>query len=169
MAQEHKFSENSISQGKRRVWLGLSSIVMICNNLLDGIHGLWLGFALKTWILWKTVKWYGLCETLGLKWNNSELDEPMNMWWMYVFVYLWNINIVELLNQLNLICSIYVDWLHLIVNYKLTPSGRLVDHLPYPYGWVDGVHEQLCFGELLEDSLKLPRLSLFRSLVVDSD
>jgi len=29
----------------------------------------------------------------------------------------------------------------LIVNYELTPSGRLVDRLPYPYGWVDGVHE----------------------------
>jgi len=27
----------------------------------------------------------------------------------------------------------------LIVNVELNPSGRLVDRLPYPYGWVDGV------------------------------
>jgi len=23
---------------------------------------------MKTWILWKTAKWYELCETLGLMW-----------------------------------------------------------------------------------------------------
>jgi len=34
-----KIFENSISQGKR-VGLGLSSVVMICKNVLDGIHGL---------------------------------------------------------------------------------------------------------------------------------
>jgi len=27
------------------------------------------------------------------------------------------------------------------VNCGLTPSGRLIDCLPYPYGWVDGVQE----------------------------
>jgi len=32
----------------------------------------------------------------------------------------------------------YVDYT-LIVECYLTPSGRLVDRLPYLYGWVDGV------------------------------
>jgi len=39
MVQEHEFSENSISQGKM-VGLGLSSIVMICKNVLDLFHRL---------------------------------------------------------------------------------------------------------------------------------
>jgi len=38
IVQEHEFSENSISQGES-VRLRLSSIVMICKNVLDGIHG----------------------------------------------------------------------------------------------------------------------------------
>jgi len=29
----------------------------------------------------------------------------------------------------------------LIMNVELTPSGRLVDRLPYSYGWIDGVQE----------------------------
>jgi len=32
-------------------------------------------------------------------------------------------------------------WLCLIVNCGLTSSGCLVDRLPYPYGWVNGVHD----------------------------
>jgi len=39
MVQEHEFSENSISQGKR-VGLGLSSIIIIYKNVLDWNHGL---------------------------------------------------------------------------------------------------------------------------------
>ena len=41
------------------------------------------------------------------------------------------------------ICFIHelLECLCLIVNYELTPSGHLVDRLPYPYGWVDGVQE----------------------------
>ena len=39
IVQEHEFSENLNSQGKS-VGLRLSSIVMICKNVLDGIHGL---------------------------------------------------------------------------------------------------------------------------------
>jgi len=39
MVQEHEISENSISQ-RKRVGLELSSIVMICKNVLDGNHGL---------------------------------------------------------------------------------------------------------------------------------
>ena len=46
----------------------MSSIIMICKNVLDEIHGLQLGFVLKTWTLWKTVKWYELCKTLKFKW-----------------------------------------------------------------------------------------------------
>jgi len=30
----------------------------------------------------------------------------------------------------------------LIVKCELTPSGRLVDHLPYSYGWIDDVQEK---------------------------
>ena len=67
IVQEHEISENSISQ-EEGVGLGLSSTFMICKNVLGGSHGLQLGFALKTWILWKTAKWYELCETLGLSW-----------------------------------------------------------------------------------------------------
>jgi len=29
----------------------------------------------------------------------------------------------------------------LIMNCGLTPNGRLVDRLPYPYGWVDSVQD----------------------------
>jgi len=29
----------------------------------------------------------------------------------------------------------------LIMNYGLTPNDRLVDRLPYSYGWTDGVHD----------------------------
>jgi len=29
----------------------------------------------------------------------------------------------------------------LIVNVELSPNGRLVDRLPYLYGWVDNVQE----------------------------
>jgi hypothetical protein len=47
IVQEHEFTENSIFQGKR-VGLGLPGIVVICKNVLDVIHGLSLGFALKT-------------------------------------------------------------------------------------------------------------------------
>ena len=39
IVQKHEFSENSISQGKS-VGLRLSSIAMICKNVLDGVHGL---------------------------------------------------------------------------------------------------------------------------------
>jgi hypothetical protein len=39
MAQKNEFTENTISQGKR-VGLGLSSIVMVYKNVLDGNHGL---------------------------------------------------------------------------------------------------------------------------------
>jgi len=50
--------------------------------------------------------------------------------------------VVELFNYLNLImlCGFSLDYT-LIVKCELTPSGRLVDRLPYSYEWVDGVHE----------------------------
>jgi len=62
-----RFFENSISQEKS-VGLRLSSVVMNCKNVLDEIHELLIGFILKTWILWKMVKWYEFCKTLKLKW-----------------------------------------------------------------------------------------------------
>jgi len=37
MVQEHEFSENLSSQ-RKRVGLGLSTVVMICKNVLDGSH-----------------------------------------------------------------------------------------------------------------------------------
>jgi len=42
---------------------------------------------------------------------------------------------------LKLIVSFTFIGLCLTVNYELTPSGRLVDGLPYSYGWVDDVRE----------------------------
>jgi hypothetical protein len=39
MVQEHEFSENSFSQSKR-VWLGLSTVVMIYKNVVYGNHEL---------------------------------------------------------------------------------------------------------------------------------
>ena len=57
-------------------------------------------------------------------------------WWAYVddlirdWIYLLCMNPWMLMFDYNL-----------IVNCGLTPSGPLVDHLPYPYGWVDGVQE----------------------------
>jgi len=50
ISKNANFSENSISQGKR-VGLGLSSIVMIYKNVLNGNYGLLLDFALKTLVL----------------------------------------------------------------------------------------------------------------------
>ena len=45
---------------------------------------------------------------------------------MSIFVYLLDINNVEMPNHLE---------------RELTPIGRLVDHLPYSYEWIDGVHD----------------------------
>jgi len=43
---------------------------------------------------------------------------------------------------------IWISWCRLlsfsyilIVECELTPNGRLVDRIPYSYGWVDGVQE----------------------------
>jgi len=46
---------------------------------------------------------------------------------------------VEMHNHLNLIVLFIFFWLCLLLNIKLTSSGRLVDRLPYPYGWVGTV------------------------------
>jgi len=48
------------------------------------------------------------------------------------------------------------------MNCGLTHSGRLVDHLPYSYGWIDDVYDWFaCFGELLEDSLDATPFTVF--------
>jgi len=60
---------------------------------------------------------------------------------MSIFIYLWNIDVVELLNQMKIN---YIIYFHLIMfNCELwtNPSGRLVDRLPYLYGWVDDVQK----------------------------
>jgi hypothetical protein len=58
-----------------------------------------------------------------------------------VFAYLLDIYDVELPNQFKLIVIFIFHLIMLIVDVKLTPSGHLVDRLPYLYGWVDGVQE----------------------------
>ena len=65
IVQKHEFFENSISQGKS-VGLRLSSIVMICKNVLDVIHGLWLGFVSKTSISLKSGKMIRTLQNFGI-------------------------------------------------------------------------------------------------------
>jgi hypothetical protein len=50
-------------------------------------------------------------------------------------VYLMIYDGVEVIDRVNL------NYICLIMNRELTPSGRLVDRLPYSYEWVDDVHD----------------------------
>ena len=57
-----------------------------------------------------------------------------------MFVYLLDYD-VEFINHEKLNYVNHFIWLCLIMNCELTPSGCLVDRLPFSYGWVEHVHD----------------------------
>jgi len=119
-------------------------------------------------IMWIGV--YALVEYLQGWFVNLLNCILVEIWWTYAYIGLygehlysdtcWIPMMLNLSNQLKLILSFIFHLIMIIVDYELTPSGRLVDRLPYPYGWVDGVR-----SSCLRKAWSFLVYRIFRSLV----
>jgi len=60
---------------------------------------------------------------------------------LIILVRLVNIINVELFKSFEINHVIYFHLITFNCESELTPSSRLVDRLPYSYGWIDGVED----------------------------